>query len=253
VDGRPPLTGARNRRALSAALALAVNVMLLSLLASPGRDRLALPAEGGRPVDVSVVPMPAPQPSVPPKATPRRSRTLPTTASVRAPLAVGAPQLAATAPKLGSGPPAATGAQALSAALRGGPIGCANQAAAWMSDAERDACRQRLAAGAANVPYLHGMAPEKLAYYNALAKAQQDWLDWRDVGHLPYVYCGLKFGGGRTYKVAAPPHALTFGPCFLEPPKGSLSVTVDVPPPDHLSPDAVGPIAGQDPIRHQGQ
>ena len=253
MDGRPPLTGARNRRALSAALALAVNVMLLSLLASPGRDRLALPAEGGRPVDVSVVPMPAPQPPVPPKATPRRSRTLPTTASVRAPLAVGAPQPAATAPKLGSGPLAATGAQALSAALRGGPIGCANQAAAWMSDAERDACRQRLAAGAANVPYLQGMAPEKLAYYNALAKAQQDWLSGRDPGGQPFIYCGFKLGQGRARFIIPPPHAMRLGPCFLEPPRGSLSQTVDVPSPDDPSPDPLDFVTGQHPIRHQGQ
>lgn len=149
------------------------------------------------------------------------------------------------------------GDQAVAAALRGSPVGCANQGAAWMSEAERDACRQRFAAGAANAPHLQGMAPEKLAYYTALAKAQQDWLSGRDPGHLPFLYCGVKFGGGHVFKETAPPHALAFGPCFLEPPKGALSVTVDVPPPDHLSPGAVGPIsgpiAGQDPFRHQGQ
>ena len=122
-----------------------------------------------------------------------------------------------------------------------------------MTDADRAACRQYLAASAANVPHLQGMAPAKLAYYDALAKAQQDWLSGREPGNLPFLYCGLRFGQGRARSVIGPPHALKLGPCFLEPPRGSLIATVDVPSPDDPPPDPLGLVAGQNPIRHQGQ
>lgn len=255
VDGRPSLASRRTRRGLAAALAIAVNVALLSLLAAPGRYRLTVPPEGGaRPVDVSVVPLLLPR-SRTPASPPSQATAAPAAAATSA----SASPLAAISPPAQSAPPAAEGqsvapdAQAVGAALRRSLLGCANPGAVWMSGADRDACRQRLAAGAVNVPHLQGMAPEKLAYYDALAKAQQDWLSGRDPGSLPYIYCGIKFGQGRASDTVAPPHALKFGPCFLEPPRGSLSATLDVPPPDHLSPDAVGPIAGQNPILHQGQ
>jgi len=224
---------------------------LLSLLATPG-GYLRLPTDSGvRPVDVAVVAMPVPRSAARPG---HAQRTALGAASPTTPSSAVAPTAAQGASPAVEGPAAAPGgASEIADALRSSLFGCANQGAAWMSDAARDACRQRLAAGAASVPHLQGMAPEKLAYYAALAKAQQDWLDWRDPGHLPYIFCGAKFGQGHVREVVAPPHALKFGPCFLEPPQGMLSVTVDVPPPDHLSPDAVGPIAGQDPIRHQGQ
>jgi hypothetical protein len=254
VDGRPSLSGARSRRALSAALALAVNVVLLCLLAAPGRYRLSLPAESGpRPADVSVVPWLVPR-SPTRFSAPAQSARPPSAAAIaRAPIAAVTSPPAQRAAPLGEGPPPAPGAQALAAALRRSPFGCANQGAAWMSQAERDACRQRLAAGAANVPHLQGMAPQKLAYYEALASAQQDWLSGRDSGHPPFLYCGLKFGPGQARYIVGPPHALKLGPCFLEPPRGSLSATVDVPSPDDPSPDPLDLIAGQNPIRHQGQ
>ena len=244
----------RNRRGLSAALAVAVNVALLALLAAPGRYRLSLPPEGGmRPVDVSVVPLPVPSSPMRPSAPVRHAQKPAAAAMSRSPIAAATPAPALTAPPLGEGPAVVTGAQALTAALRRGPLGCANQGAAWMSDADRDTCRQRLATGAANVPHLEGMAPQKLAYYAALAQAQRDWLSGRDPGHPPFLYCGFKFGQGSVRTIIAPPHALKFGPCFLEPPRGSLSATVDVPSPDDPSPDSLDLFGGQGPVRHQGR
>lgn len=256
MDGRAPLTGTRTRRAVSAALAIAVNVALLSLLAAPGRYRLSLPPEGGpRPVDVSVVPLPVPR-SPKRSSQPAQTASTPAAAISRTPSVSAAAAAALPAQNAASsseGPAAPPGAQALAAALRHSLVGCANQGAAWMSDADRDACRQRLAAGAANVPHLQGMAPEKLAYYAALAQAQQDWLSGRDPGNPPFLYCGFKFGQGRVRNIIGPPHALKFGPCFLEPPRGSLSVTVDVPSPGDPAPDPLDLSSGQSPVRHQGR
>jgi len=121
-----------------------------------------------------------------------------------------------------------------------------------MSAADRDACRNRLAAGAANAPYRNGIAAEKVAYYDALVRAQEDWSSGRNPGHPPFVFCGLKFGQGHSRYVIAPPQALKLGPCFIEPPQGALSITVDVPQPGDPQPDVVSP-AGADPIRHAGQ
>jgi hypothetical protein len=244
---------------VSLALAIALNVALLSLLAAPGRYRLSLPTEGGpRAVDVSVVSLPVPRPPARSSAPAQSIQTLTAKTSAaaansRAPIAMATSPPAQSAPPPGEAAPGSSGAQALAAALRHSLLGCANPLAAWMSQADRDACRQRLAAGAADLPHLQGMAPEKLAYYDAVAKAQDDFRNWRDVGHLPYVFCAVKFGQGHVRAALAPPHALKLGPCYLEPPKGPLSITVDIPPPDQLSPDAVSPVAGEDPIRHQGQ
>jgi hypothetical protein len=118
---------------------------------------------------------------------------------------------------------------ALATALRHGDVGCANAAAAWMSDRDRERCRDRLAMNAAQVPHLESMAPEKFAYYAAVAKAQEDWASGRDPGHLPAVFCGMHPGHGRANVEPGPPHALRIGPCYIVPPKGSLDVDVDVP------------------------
>jgi hypothetical protein len=48
-------------------------------------------------------------------------------------------------------------------------------------------------------------------------------------GHGPAVGCKIHFGPGKVRNT--PPHALTFGPCYIEPPKGSLTPEVDLTPP----------------------
>ncbi|MEJ0066611.1 MAG: hypothetical protein WDM85_15345 [Caulobacteraceae bacterium] len=93
-----------------------------------------------------------------------------------------------------------------------------------MSQAAKDACRERLAAGAASVPHLEGMPPEKLAYYAAVVKAEDDWRTGRNAGHLPFLACAPS-------AKRPPPHALKIGPCFIDPPVGSLDQDADVPLP----------------------
>lgn len=150
------------------------------------------------------------------------------------------------------GPPAAVPAAGpdLAGVLRRGAVGCANAGAVGLSRAERERCEARLAAGAKDAKHLWGMEPAKREYYAAVAEAKapdapvtqgtalgrvggQYGLDsdMRGMkGHLPYIGCKVHFGRG--YKPPnAPPHALKLGPCFIEPPAGSLSPDVDIPPP----------------------
>jgi hypothetical protein len=115
----------------------------------------------------------------------------------------------------------------VAAALRG-RIGCAEPNAPWMSDADRAACRERLAAGAAQAPHLQGTAPVKLAYFNAVAKAQADWRSGRDAGHGLAIGCIKPIGPG--VRTPPAPHALRLGPCMIEPPRGSLNVDADILP-----------------------
>jgi hypothetical protein len=116
-----------------------------------------------------------------------------------------------------------------------------------LTRAEREKCEERLAAGAKTAPHLWGMEPAKRQYYAAVAEAKAPdgaptqavaigrlgmfQTDMRGMkGHLPSVGCKVHFGRG--YKPPnAPPHALKLGPCFIEPPAGSLSPDVDVPLP----------------------
>ncbi|MGZ6020327.1 MAG: hypothetical protein ACXWKO_16790 [Phenylobacterium sp.] len=94
------------------------------------------------------------------------------------------------------------------------------------------------------------------AYYDAVIKAKapdKPWTPNRAIGalnrfdpeprasndHLPGVGCVFPFTYGQKQtakqkKAArrnALPHALWLGPCFIEPPKGSLDPEVDVPVP----------------------
>ena len=214
---------ARFARPTALAIAAAVNLALLSLMAQPGRYLLPTrPETGPRPVDVSVVVLRRAR-TPPPRSGSRRGAPSPEHAPQRQP--AGPPILAPSpaAPAPGEGPPAFPNSAEVAAALRHGPSGCANQGAAWMSQADKDACRQRLAVGAASVPHLEGMAPNKLAYYAAVAQAEDDWRTGRNPGHLPFLAC---MPGGKP-----PPHALKIGPCFIDPPVGSLDQDADVPPP----------------------
>ena len=138
----------------------------------------------------------------------------------------------------------------LAAALRRGSVGCANAGAVGLSRAERETCEERLAAGAKDAKHLWGMEPAKREYYAAVAEAKAPDpaptqgtalgrvgghygldTDMRGMkGHLPFVACKLSFGPGKKVN-HTPPHALSLGPCYIEPPAGSLSPDVDIPPP----------------------
>jgi hypothetical protein len=242
----------RHARRLGALLAAAAaNLAILAALTQPGHGlREPSPDRLERAVDISLMSWSPPRGErpAPPKSTPSATGPARETAAP----APSAPAASSPAPSPGVGIAPAAPSGALAGTLRRGDVGCAHPDAPWMSAADRDACRDRLAAGALNAPHLDGMAPEKLAYYAAVAKAQEDWRSGRDAGHPPFLFCGYKFGGGHVREVDAPPHALKLGPCYLEPPKGSLDIGVDIPMPGVATPDAVTP-AGADPIHHIGQ
>ncbi|WP_374473167.1 hypothetical protein [Phenylobacterium sp.] len=156
-----------------------------------------------------------------------------------APFATPGEAAAAPGPALAAGP-----APDLSGALRS-RLGCASPQA--LSRAERAACEERLGRGAAQAAYIPApIDPAKRAYYEAVAQAKapdgaptpqsapgRGGLfdpDLRGMkGHGPQVGCALQFGPGKKSK--GPPNALKLGPCFINPPAGSLSPDVDVPPP----------------------
>ena len=138
----------------------------------------------------------------------------------------------------------------LRAALRHGLAGCANGAATGMTREERERCDDQLATGAKAAPLMPlNLSPRMRAYYDAVAKAKAPdppltpqrapgALGASDVdargsnGHLPGIGCSIPFGGGvKRSRKERLPHALWLGPCFIEPPKGSLTPEVDIPVP----------------------
>ena len=129
-----------------------------------------------------------------------------------------------------------------------------------MTRAERERCEDQLGAAAKTAPVMAlAMEPRMRAYYDAVIKAKapdKPWTPNRAIGalgrfdaeprvsssgdHLAGVGCVVPFGlpkkmTAKQKKAArkqALPHALWLGgPCFLEPPKGSLDPEVDVPVP----------------------
>jgi hypothetical protein len=229
-------TGKKRWRLVGAALAfgLAVHVAMLGLMRF-GSERFDWPTSlsNARPITLVFVPHPsryALGPNVPHLSDQRQWKVnvppvtllLPTSPSPNSPAPV-TPK-AALPGDGGPNPGAAPGN--LAKVLRGGLLGCANADAIGLNEKEREGCRQRLAAGAGEAAYLSAVPAEKLAYYDAVAKANADWLSDRNEGHVPYIKC--TFGPG---KAQVPGHALKAGPCFLDPPVGSLDIDADVPPP----------------------
>jgi hypothetical protein len=136
------------------------------------------------------------------------------------------------------------GGLALARTLRG-RLGCANPET--LSAAERTACEERLGRGAPQAPYMPApIERTKRSYYDAVAEAKAPSppptpgtatgklgmfdSDLRGTkGHGPQIGCSVKFGPGA--KTKGPPNALKLGPCFINPPAGSLTPDVDIPPP----------------------
>lgn len=152
---------------------------------------------------------------------------------------------AAPGPSAAAAPGAA--APDLRAGLRHGAAGCANAGAVGMSRAERERCDEEFANRTAGSPFLPAAIPSRMrAYYDAVAEAKKPdpplappraragmgMFEPEPVvtnGHGPAVGCKVHFGPGKVRNT--PPHALTLGPCYIEPPKGSLTPEVDVTPP----------------------
>jgi hypothetical protein len=142
-------------------------------------------------------------------------------------------------------------------ALRHGATGCSSAVQAGMTREERERCDERLAVGVKTAPYMRTpLEPRMRAYYDAVIKAKapdKPWTPNRAIGalgpfdpeprasgdHIPAVGCVIPFGlpkkmtakEKQALKKRTLPHALWLGPCFIEPPKGSLDPEVDIPVP----------------------
>lgn len=131
--------------------------------------------------------------------------------------------------------------------LRRGAAGCASSAVLGMTRAERDRCDEELAAGSRTAPVLTiALDPRVRSYYDAVAKAKApdkpltpqraigalgrfDGDPRGATGHGPSVGCKIPFGPGQKPKL--PTHWLTWGPCYIAPPQGPLTVEADITPP----------------------
>ena len=152
-----------------------------------------------------------------------------------------APVSAASASGLGPG-----GTGDLRAALRRSGVGCANGRAVGLNREERERCAERLGAHALDTPFLPApIDPGKRAHYDAVAEAYKaggqmvpltargaagmfDVDASANSGHGPRVGCSVKFGPNARKAPKGPPNALRAGPCFIQPPNGSLSPEADI-------------------------
>lgn len=175
---------------------------------------------------------------------PRAPRQAPTAEAV-AVLAI-APVSATAAPGPGPGPALGRADGDLGAALRRSGVGCANGRAFGLNREERERCAEKLGAQARDAPFLPApIDPGKRAYYDAVAQAYDNGgpmvpLTARgaagmfDVdasansGHGPRVGCSVKFGPNARKAPKGPPNALRAGPCFIQPPNGSLTPEADL-------------------------
>lgn len=138
------------------------------------------------------------------------------------------------------------------AALRG-RMGCAERVGVHLTANERAGCNERLGQGAATAPYIPTpLAPEIRAYYDAIVEAKRpdpppvplkargavgmfEVMPTNASGHGPGVSCKIGFGLGKIF-VVHPAHGLKLGPlpCFIVPPKGSLTPEADLKNPDEV-------------------
>lgn len=172
---------------------------------------------------------------------PRAPRQAPTAETIAAlPIA---PVSATAAPGPGQ---ALGGAGDLGAALRRSGVGCANARAVGLNREERERCAETLGAQARDAPFLPApIDPGKRAYYDAVAQAYDNggpmvpltppgaagMLDAPpsyNNGHGPRVGCSVKFGPNARKAPKGPPNALRAGPCFIQPPNGSLTPEADL-------------------------
>lgn len=150
-----------------------------------------------------------------------------------------------SAPSSGSAAPSSS--VDLGAVLRSGGRGCADGRAAALSPEERARCQEKLGALALKAaPLAAPIDPAKRAYYDAVVEAYADrrramvTLDARGGrgmfavddsvhnGHGPKVGCSVKFGPNADKAPKGPPNALRAGPCFIQPPVGSLTPEGDI-------------------------
>lgn len=134
----------------------------------------------------------------------------------------------------------------LAAALRAGGYGCGGARDARLSPEERARCQEKLGALALTAPSLPApIDAGKRAYYDAIAEAYSNrgqmvpltargaggmfaLDDTVHQGHGPRAGCSVKFGPNADKVPKGPANALRAGPCFIQPPVGSLTPEGDI-------------------------
>lgn len=257
------------------AASMLAHALVLAVLAWSAAPRLgAIAPDRYREMEVRLVDPPplAGRPASRVQAASEPDRTLspvpPRPVATPSPQAPAAPPALAAATK-GSGSPAPSAATGPGVAIHPGPlpgaegagdfkgflragVGCAHRDGVALTRAEREACDQKAGEVAKAAPTIDRIAPEKRAYYDAVAAAQAAMRYATPVVRTPVL-------GGNMYtdpptampgrmvsltcspflllkgaKNRLPPHSLVAGPCAIIPPVGPLNPDNDVPPPASL-------------------
>jgi len=209
--------GPRSRAGLAVSLLLHAAFVTAAILSVPWRG----PPSEPRSLVVTLAPPLQPALRPRPRPEPPARRPLRAAASFPPPAAPAPAIVPPVAP-----PQAAPSTQAQPGvgpkvrALLRGSVGCAEVELLNLSQQEQDRCAKLLKAHVnPDLVVEAPMTPEKRAWFDATVAARNE------PDHGPAVVC---FG--------KPPHGIKLGPlpCYVEPPKGSLSQDVDVPPePEH--------------------
>jgi hypothetical protein len=208
---------------LAIAVSLAVHCAIIWFLVNRGPP-LSLRQFDSSPVPVELVnpfprarrPPPLPEPQHRRYSTPNGS---PVSARIARPSqTMQSPTMATPAPPPQEPSRQPTGDARLSLALRRSGVGCANADAVNLSEAEREACRHRLAEGVAVTPFISGVPAAKSQYYAALQESEAQMNGSPTGGHLPGIVCG-----GATKRLG-----VNVGPCTLVAPLSPWTPEADV-------------------------
>jgi hypothetical protein len=232
----------RLERGATLAVVVGLHVLALLLLARPAAPRFPDRSTDEGAIEVALDrARPATRPAVRSDA----AAVVPHRPALRAPPTVETlPMASASVP---TDPPATPGPRGdLGAVLRSGGFGCGSEREARLSPEDRARCQDKLGALALKAsPLAAPIDPAKRAYYDAVAEAYRNrgqsvplnarggngMFDVDDSvfpGHGPRVGCSVKFGPNAARTPKGPPNALRAGPCFIQPPNGSLSPEVDI-------------------------
>jgi hypothetical protein len=208
---------------LAIAVSLAVHCVIIWFLVNRGPplslrqfDNSSVPVELVNPFSRARRPPPPPEPRhrrySMPSGSPVSPRITPPSQPTHAPTIAtpAAPSLEPSKQPIGDA--------RLSLALRRSGVGCANADAVNLSEAEREACRRRLADGAGVTPFISGVPTEKSQYYVALQESEAEMNRSPTGGHLPGIVCG-----GAKKRLG-----LKVGPCTLAAPLSPWTPEADV-------------------------
>jgi hypothetical protein len=236
----------RLQRGAALAVVVGLHVLALLLLARPAAPHFPDRSTDDGAIEVA---LDRARPATRPEARSEAAAFVPHRTALPAPPTV---ETLPVAPGPPATPPATPAAAApgprgdLGAVLRSGGFGCGSEREARLSPEERARCQDKLGALALKAPPLAApIDPAKRAYYDAVAEAYRDrgqpvpltargangmfaTEDSIHLGHGPRVGCSVKFGPNAARTPKGPPNALRAGPCFIQPPTGSLSPEADI-------------------------